>query len=1131
MSQRIGPYEIVHRLGEGGMGTVDLARHVETGQTVAIKRLTHFSGPLFDALRREVRSLASIQHPNIVRIFDHDLDGDAPWYAMEFIDGPSLRARLQNRAQPTAIFDSAQTQPFDRTIVSVDLRTLATPPALDQAIVARKSNTSSSGRANDWLELIRSMTDVCAGLSALHAAGIIHRDLKPENILFRETGEAVLVDFGISMLAQGARGRERLTRMLRGSGTPAYLSPEQALSRPLDARADLYSLGVILFEIATGTVPFVHESLIGVLQDHVYTKAPKVGKLNPELPGVLDGLIMRLLSKKPSDRLGFAFDVDLVLRRYFGMNRAGYLPPTYVYAPDLIGREDALQLLSVLVSRIKRRGGGSLLIHGEAGVGKTRLMLEFIQSIAHEIQVHIGFGQQGSQSPFFAFFTVWLSLVEQDPTISEGLPTTYLGWWKEISTGQRPVNYRDVAIAYELIAMVSRNHQRLVILDDVQWLDPWSETLLEHFLKNPPEGLGVILLTRENEPRYLSTTQIELKPLNREQVKEVIKSMVGLDAIADPHVDFAFRESNGNPFILAEMARSAMRERVLFRDQAGVWSFASEKIFQTADVPASEKIIATFEEQLKSLGADLIESLNWCACIGGATDPRLLGKVAPEANPQKLIESSVMYWDGLRLRFKQTMLSRVLYDRMDADDRVQKHLKIAQTLEAIGESNAFVLGRHYFRANANQAAEPYLWRAHQQAERVGILKDSLKFFDFWVRSVTERDATFWSRVLAFLETGKWSLSDLYTQTCLFLMEASQSWDDLEVRSIVRSNYLLGIREETMEVKEYWIESSLRLAEECGTMRARLVALKAARLALHFDVRRSKELQEDILKVAPQVSTVEHISALVDRGRTLLFSTEYAPAREVLQQAQELVEGAELQFNVRYDLISAIAMLESECGNPEIALKMYQDVSTELLRSASDRDIAFYHCSVALFLIALGRYEEALVECERAEVICGYLPFHHIRGLVVLHRVEIAEMLGDISGAHRFFGRGETIFNHPKLEGFRFGQYWRYYRTRFLRRIGDLEGSLKVRPPLGEEPFLDACVLAEQGFMCLERGESVDAIVSRFELLAEEVGFSPTSEPGKLLAALKRAAAASPKQRFRGEYIPDFPAKLLAALQV
>jgi tetratricopeptide (TPR) repeat protein len=334
----------------------------------------------------------------------------------------------------------------------------------------------------------------------------------------------------------------------------------------------------------------------------------------------------------------------------------------------------------------------------------------------------------------------------------------------------------------------------------------------------------------------------------------------------------------------------------------------------------------------------------------------------------------------------------------------------------------------------------------------------------------------------------------------------------------------------MEIKGKWIERTLAMAEKSDSDRVKLIVLKSVRMALNFDNTKVLSIQKQILEIAPLVGIEEYANALVDHGRTLQYSTQYDEARHILKLAQQLSETNEIRFRIRYELTISVAMLEGECGNPELALQMYQGITDEIKRHAADRDIAFHHCNLAQQLIALKRYDEAQAESEQADVICGYLPYHQVRALVVLHQVEIAEMRGDIPGVQRVFGRGETIFNHPKLKGYRFSHYWKYYRARFLRRIGDFAGSVKARPPLGQEPYLDACIFAEQGFWALEHGHYIDAIVQQFERLAQEIGFPDTSEPGQLLAALKRSAAARPEDRIHGEFVLDFPPNLLATLR-
>ncbi|MFQ5922035.1 MAG: tetratricopeptide repeat protein [Anaerolineales bacterium] len=252
IGQELGGYRITSQIGKGGMATVFKAYQPSLDRYVAVKVMPPYYAEHDDTFlkrfRREAKAIASLRHPNILVVIDYGEESDTTYIVMEFVEAGTLSELLGKPMAP---------------------------------------------------EPMRGLIDQLAGaLQYAHEQGVVHRDIKPNNILLPKTDWPLLTDFGLAKMVGGSQ----LTLTGTVAGTPAYMSPEQGRGAKVDSRSDIYSLGIVLYEMATGVVPFHAETPMAVVVKHIIDPLPLPRSKNPELPEEIERVILKALSKEPADR-------------------------------------------------------------------------------------------------------------------------------------------------------------------------------------------------------------------------------------------------------------------------------------------------------------------------------------------------------------------------------------------------------------------------------------------------------------------------------------------------------------------------------------------------------------------------------------------------------------------------------------------------------------------------------------------------------------------------------------------------------------------------------------------------------------------------------------------------------------
>jgi eukaryotic-like serine/threonine-protein kinase len=611
-------YFLENEIARGGRGIVYKAQDSLLKRQVAVKVLVkqdqdgqHFAMEC-ERLLREAQSVARLNHPNIVTLYDAGQAGGSPFIVMEFIEGQALV--------------SGQVYPFDQILS-----------------IARQ---------------------VASALGHAHAQRIIHRDLKPENILITPDGLVKLTDFGLAR----SLAASRLTREGTLLGTVFYLAPEQALGREVDQRTDLYSLGVVLYEMTTGRLPFSGKDPLAVISQHIHAPVVPPRAYAPNLPTRLEALILQLMSKLPEERPASAREVLLRLEMLESapdeVIETGELHLLdRIVRGRLIGRSKELRELITRWSRAAHGESSVVEILGEAGIGKTRLARE----LSIQVQIMGGRLLQGScyaeAGPPYAPIAqviqtaadlvglerlselsslVLSDLITLHPSLSAHFPHVPKNPPLDPQAEQQRM-YESFA---DLIQMISETAPLLFTLEDVHWADPGALFLVRHLARRAAKQhmqLLILLTYRQAEledKRALSDLLLELNrerllfsvQLSRLSVMECgeMLSAMFAEEISPDFLNSIYQETDGNPFFIEEVCKALIEDGQLTRLEGG-WQRPS---IEEMRIPNSLRVV--IQSRLKRLPELTQHILLQAAIIGREFDFETLQKASGTAEEDLL---------------------------------------------------------------------------------------------------------------------------------------------------------------------------------------------------------------------------------------------------------------------------------------------------------------------------------------------------------------------------------------------------------------------------------------------------------------------------------------------------------------
>ena len=681
-------YQIQTHLGTGGMGEVYRVLDLEQSQECALKILNTMADQkaVHRRFHREFQVLNRFQHPRLVRTYTWGFAEDRPYFTMEYLPGKTLE------------------------------KIIADPVHLGQF------------RASHFFDLIQQLAE---GLAYVHAQGAVHRDLKPSNIMVLETEEGIettILDMGLAKLRH--LHSVSITQTGATLGTAEYMSPEQGKGLWVDHRSDLYSLGIILYEMLTDTPPFSGQNPISVIMKHIRESPPPIGETHSSIPKQAQQIVLKLLSKEPVDRYQSAEELlqtlnDVAPSKLVLSDDKQRDVHRKVMRPQFVGRESEMKTLRAMLKDVQTGEQRVVLIFGESGVGKTRLIEELLgDALIHDFLCLKGASQEEGGQIYGALINAFQGTVD---SVAE-LPD--------------PAESDKFAVMERWLQLLKtlRQKQPIVLcLEDIQWLDELTLEFLQYVLRDPDPCPFLLCLTcrwSNLEPlseeiknfihsnAFAKTTQIQLKNLPREEVGYLAASMLGERSISPDALQTLFRETGGQPLFVVEAVRTLVNADVVRQNVYGDWQWG-----EFPQTLLSDDISEILHRRISTLPAVQQRVLEYACVFPSDFSFDLLATVWRGDELELLDVLDDLIAEGLltacgededQYRFSQDLCRRTIYDRMQNVRRRLLHREIGNALEKTEHAEDLTeeLADHFAAAEEQDKAVKYMRRAGKKALEV-----------------------------------------------------------------------------------------------------------------------------------------------------------------------------------------------------------------------------------------------------------------------------------------------------------------------------------------------------------------------------------------------------------------------------
>lgn len=929
-----GRYALLKKLGEGGKGIVYKARDTVLNRVVAVKMLKSAvtSEEAYSRFMTEAQAVAKLNHPNIVSIYDIGKEDGKQFFVLEFVDGESLR-------------DLMGTYPEGKC----DIETV-----------------------------LRIGMDVCSALQYAHSERVLHRDIKPENVMTTKEGTAKLMDFGLAKMI----GQPKVTQEGVIVGTVAYVAPEVALGKSVDARSDLYSFGAVLYEALSGKPPFQGDDPIKVIFGHIHDIPTPLGKLNSKVPQALADCVMKLLEKEPEKRYRSAEDLSKTLREISEEFLRETLVPTHkpgIVVPvprpiagreiQLIDRVEEMNLLRQAVDRAVRGEGGLIFLCGEAGIGKTRLTRE-LRAYARLRGMQVLYGRCPALFRMDGVppYVLWSEVLRD--YLEAGSPEQLyrvVGFYPaEVAKLVPELKQRLAAIPQSLpispeherdrlfeavsqfIINVSREGPLLVVLDDLQWTDQTS-LLLMHYLargiyKTPLLLLGAYretdidekhplspVLTELNRERLLQSVLLKRMPFN--DVSEMIRRILEQDEVPKEFCELVYEKTRGNPFFVEEIVKSLREEEVIYREEDKL------KFKEVSKIEFPKTVKGVIKARISRLDDECQNILTMASFVGNDfTFEALCGVTGIEENKllelmEKLLKTGLVKESVIRGEdiycFADVIVRDVVHEEVSHLRHNKLHNSVGNALEKVYDKNIEQyfgeLAYHFLEGGDKAKALDYFMKASEKAQKVYAHNEAFS----------------------------------YLQHALELLEEKCANPEEKVRIVERLGDLEGWMGEFDACTEYW-NKALVLWNQVGDKKntARL-HVKMAYALWHeagdkSEASKHHHVALEILEKEPE--SAELASLYEDISHMLWRTGESSEALTWTRKALELAERFSAS-DVLAGCYNNLGVLSMKSGELDKAAEYYkQGLKIALENKLADRSLTLYNNLCTVYL-ATGEFQK------------------------------------------------------------------------------------------------------------------------------------------------------------------------------